>query len=71
MRLRQGVGRLIRSVDDRGIIIMTDPRFTRASYASMMQRSLPRDLPIHPTSSDDIATDVRDFFENVSSERDN
>lgn len=71
LRLRQGVGRLIRSIDDRGIIIMTDPRFTRASYASMMQRSLPRDLPIHPTSSDDSATDVRDFFENVSSERDN
>lgn len=48
--LRQGAGRLIRSVDDRGVFILCDPRLVSKSYGKIFTRSLPpmkrtRDYP--------------------------
>ncbi len=39
--LRQGVGRLIRDVHDRGVLMLCDPRLTRMSYGRVFLRSLP------------------------------
>lgn len=39
--LRQGVGRLIRDVDDRGLLVICDPRITAKSYGKVFLQSLP------------------------------
>jgi len=39
--LAQGAGRLIRTVDDRGVVAVLDPRLTTARYGEFLARSLP------------------------------
>jgi ATP-dependent DNA helicase DinG len=39
--LAQGTGRLLRSVDDRGVIAVLDPRLATARYGSFLRASLP------------------------------
>jgi len=39
--LRQGAGRLIRDVDDRGLLMVCDPRLASKSYGRIFIRSLP------------------------------
>jgi Rad3-related DNA helicase len=41
LRFRQGVGRLIRRSDDRGVLVMCDPRLVTASYRRPFLDSLP------------------------------
>jgi len=41
LRFRQGVGRLIRRSDDRGILVVCDPRLVTASYRRAFLESLP------------------------------
>jgi Rad3-related DNA helicase len=41
LRFRQGVGRLIRRADDRGVLVVCDPRLTRASYRRPFLAALP------------------------------
>ena len=41
LALKQGVGRLIRDFDDRGLIILGDPRLTTRPYGRVFLRSLP------------------------------
>ncbi len=43
--LKQGVGRLIRDVDDRGLLVLCDPRIGRMSYGRRFLASLPP-LPV-------------------------
>ena len=45
--LAQGVGRLLRGVDDRGVIAVLDPRLMTARYGSYLRASLP---PFWPTT---------------------
>ncbi len=54
--LKQGVGRLIRDVSDRGVVVIGDPRLTSKSYGRLFLNSLP-DMP--RTSQLD---DVKRFF---------
>ena len=39
--LKQGVGRLIRDVSDRGVVVIGDPRITRKTYGRIFLNSLP------------------------------
>jgi ATP-dependent DNA helicase DinG len=39
--LKQGAGRLIRDVDDRGVLVICDPRIRSRSYGRVFQASLP------------------------------
>lgn len=39
--LKQGVGRLIRDVSDRGVVVIGDPRITRKTYGKIFLNSLP------------------------------
>ena len=39
--LRQGAGRLIRSVDDRGVFVLCDTRLVSKSYGKIFTNSLP------------------------------
>jgi ATP-dependent DNA helicase DinG len=45
--LAQGAGRLLRSVDDRGVVAVLDPRLATARYGGFLKASLP---PFWPTS---------------------
>ncbi|MGR8929039.1 MAG: ATP-dependent DNA helicase [Gammaproteobacteria bacterium] len=54
--LRQGVGRLIRDVNDRGVLMVCDPRLLKRAYGQMFLDSVPA-----MKRSRDIE-DVRQFF---------
>jgi ATP-dependent DNA helicase DinG len=52
--LKQGVGRLIRDVTDKGVLVICDPRLVTRQYGEVFMRSLPnmkrtRDLDIVKT----------------------
>ena len=54
--LKQGVGRLIRDADDRGVVVLCDPRLLSKAYGRVFLKSLPP-MPV----SRDI-DDVVEFF---------
>jgi ATP-dependent DNA helicase DinG len=54
--LKQGVGRLIRDVNDRGVVVIGDPRISSKTYGRIFLNS----LPAMPVTSDLEA--VEDFF---------
>ncbi len=41
LRLAQGAGRLIRSMEDRGVVAVLDPRLVTAGYSAFLRASLP------------------------------
>jgi ATP-dependent DNA helicase DinG len=59
--LKQGFGRLIRSLNDRGVLMLLDPRIQRQRYGRIFLESLP---PYRLTQ--DI-TDVEQFFKKLQS----
>jgi ATP-dependent DNA helicase DinG len=56
LTLKQGFGRLIRSLEDRGVLVLLDPRIRRQRYGQTFLASLP---PYRMTAS---ITDVEAFF---------
>src|SRR5438270_725683 len=56
--LKQGFGRLIRSLSDRGVLMLLDPRIQRQRYGRIFLESLP---PYRLTQN---ITEVEQFFEN-------
>jgi ATP-dependent DNA helicase DinG len=57
LTLKQGFGRLIRSLEDRGVLVLLDPRITQKRYGQTFLASLP---PYRMTTT---ITDVESFFE--------
>ena len=57
LTLKQGFGRLIRSLEDRGVLVLLDPRIRRQRYGQTFLASLP---PYRMTTT---ITDVEKFFE--------
>jgi len=57
LTLKQGFGRLIRSLEDRGVLVLLDPRIRRQRYGQTFLASLP---PYRMTAT---ITDVERFFE--------
>ncbi|MFC5748212.1 ATP-dependent DNA helicase [Actinomadura rugatobispora] len=49
--LAQGAGRLLRSMDDRGVVAVLDPRLATARYGSFLKASLP---PFWPTTDAEV-----------------
>ena len=60
LTLKQGFGRLIRSLEDRGVLVLLDPRIARKGYGTVFLESLP---PYRVTR--DMAA-VREFFADKS-----
>jgi ATP-dependent DNA helicase DinG len=56
LTLKQGFGRLIRSLEDRGVLVLLDPRIRQKSYGKIFLASLP---PYRMTTT---ITDVEEFF---------
>ncbi|MDD5087396.1 MAG: exonuclease domain-containing protein [bacterium] len=66
LRLKQGVGRLIRHPDDRGVAVIADPRLFTTRYGEVMRRS----LPVPPRSvarGEVLLLEMERFFQEVSS----
>ncbi len=63
IRLRQGLGRLIRHPEDRGVAILADTRLLNTRYGKVLQRALP--VPLEPRADLDTLIDSLDnFFQN-------
>ena len=60
--LKQGVGRLIRDVNDSGVVMIGDPRLKQKAYGRIFLNS----LPAMPVTSD--VKDVETFFQNISAQ---
>lgn len=65
LRLKQGVGRLIRTKNDKGMICILDPRLLTKSYGRTILNSLPKTIIINTTE------EVEEFFkELINSKKD-
>ena len=62
LRLRQGLGRLIRRTEDYGVAVICDPRLVTSRWGRMMVNSLPVQPVVH-TSYEDLFKDVLHFLE--------
>lgn len=60
--LKQGIGRLIRDVEDRGVLMIADPRILTRSYGQIFLSSLP---PVPITQN---IAEVKTFFEKEASD---
>lgn len=62
LRLRQGVGRLIRSPRDYGAIVLYDNRMFTRKYGKTFQKMLPKGLEQNFINSNEILRQVKEFF---------
>lgn len=63
--LAQGVGRLIRSTEDRGVVAVLDSRLATANYGSVLRKSLP---PLWWTTDKDSVTSALERLNDHASE---
>ena len=61
LRFRQGIGRLIRTAQDRGAVIVADPRLARSSYGKHFAATLPSP-PFVTSSSSELLARVGAWF---------
>ncbi len=61
LKLRQGVGRLIRRAGDRGICLILDPRIARSRYGAAFQEALPVP-PVIYEKEEILLTEVGHWF---------
>jgi len=63
LTLKQGAGRLIRDIEDKGVLVLCDPRLSSKGYGKVFIQSLPA-MPI----TQDI-NDVNRFFRRINSSK--
>ncbi len=63
LTLKQGVGRLIRDIEDKGVLVLCDPRLSSKGYGKVFVQSLPA-MPI----TQELA-DVKRFFQRIEHQR--
>ncbi len=61
LRLKQGFGRLVRSKEDRGAILLLDDRIVRKSYGAYLRESLPP-APVKKGPWTDVVRFLREFY---------
>ncbi|KRN33578.1 helicase C-terminal domain-containing protein [Weissella halotolerans] len=62
MRLRQGVGRLLRSPEDYGAVVILDSRITTKKYGKTLKNMLPKALPQRELAKKDLPSAIANFF---------
>ncbi|MFD2306212.1 helicase C-terminal domain-containing protein [Enterococcus termitis] len=62
LRLRQALGRLIRSNKDTGAMIILDRRLITAKYGKRMLKALPKDLPVKEAPLMEITAELNEFL---------
>ncbi|ORU94070.1 MAG: helicase [Cycloclasticus sp. symbiont of Bathymodiolus heckerae] len=65
LTLKQGVGRLIRDVEDKGVLVLCDPRLSSKGYGKVFIQSLPA-MPITQEIED-----VNRFFQRINKQKAN
>ncbi|AXG38939.1 DNA polymerase III subunit epsilon [Enterococcus gilvus] len=68
LRLRQALGRLIRSDKDKGVMLLLDQRFITAKYGEKLRKALPKDLPIKQLSLEEILLEADQFLNSDKSD---
>ena len=68
LKLRQGIGRLIRRSSDRGVCVVLDPRLIRAKYGQRLSAAFPTRPQIAATQQE-LVTRVRDWFGEAAAEK--
>ncbi|MFY8331831.1 helicase C-terminal domain-containing protein [Vagococcus carniphilus] len=66
MRLRQGLGRLLRSDADRGVILLLDDRLTKSSYSQQLLAYLPQGLQVEECSLETSLAQMSLFFTEIN-----
>lgn len=62
IRLKQGVGRLVRSRNSKGVVICLDDRLTKSNYSKRMQQMLPEGVGIKVADRAEIKAQVQEFL---------
>ncbi|GCF92916.1 DNA polymerase III subunit epsilon [Enterococcus florum] len=62
LRLRQALGRLIRSETDKGVMLLLDRRLITARYGGQLRKSLPKELPVVEAPFDEVLEELSDFL---------
>lgn len=62
IRLRQGIGRLLRTETDRGAAVVLDPRLVTKRYGQTIQAALPQEMPVIAAPTDQIVLAAKQFI---------
>ncbi|MGX7419253.1 ATP-dependent DNA helicase DinG [Carnobacterium gallinarum] len=62
LRLRQGLGRLIRSEEDKGVMLILDDRLFKTNYGLQMLKALPENLPKEELPLAEIVEKAKEFL---------
>ncbi|MEW5826069.1 MAG: ATP-dependent DNA helicase [Candidatus Bipolaricaulota bacterium] len=65
LRLRQGIGRLIRTSDDQGVVVITDERILHRSYGNRFREALPTSIDA-VRGTDGVVRAAVEWFEGTS-----
>lgn len=68
LRLRQALGRLIRSEKDKGVMLLLDQRFITAKYSDKLRKALPKELPVKQLPLAEILLETTQFLNSDKSE---
>jgi len=62
LRLRQGIGRLLRTPKDYGAIVVLDSRIVQKNYGKTLRKMMPKKMPQHVIPGKDVGTHLENFF---------
>lgn len=62
IKLRQGIGRLLRTPDDYGAAVCLDPRLYQRRYGKSIQGALPKDMPKRVLPTNQLIKDTKKFL---------
>lgn len=62
LRLKQGLGRLVRSETDKGIFIVLDERLIHSNFGQKMQQSLPEGICIEEIQEAKMEAEIKNFL---------
>lgn len=62
LRLRQGVGRLLRTPEDYGAIVILDSRIVQKTYGKTLRNMLPKKMPQMVVKGNDVSKHLQKFF---------
>ncbi len=66
IRFKQGIGRLIRSSEDTGRVVVLDPRIVTKGYGRMFQAALPDGVEVEPLEPPETVVEDFDAFDEWS-----
>ena len=62
MRFAQGIGRLIRTQRDRGLVITLDSRIVNRRYGKQFVNAFPQGMPVEIIEAQQLAGEITNFF---------